>query len=120
MKVTLSESLHVNIEGIDGHELVSYLTRVRGAAIEERRVWMPVARTLDKTPMDKIPWSGDIVLAKEVREMRKLQKLYFKTRGKDVLQASIAQERKVDEMVYNILNRFLPLGWCRKCLVFLN
>lgn len=105
MKVTLSESLNVNIERIDGDELVSFLTMVRGAAIEERRVWMPVIRYLEKTPWNEIPYSGDILLAEQVREMRNLQNLYFKTRSKDVLQASIAQERKVDEMINQILNR---------------
>lgn len=105
MKVTLSESLNVNIEGIDGGECTAFLAMVRGTGIEERRVWMPVIRYLEKTPWNEIPYSGDILLAKQVREMRNLQKLYFKTRGKDVLQASIAQERKVDEMINQILNR---------------
>ena len=105
MRVTVREHLHVNIEGIEDDELTAFLAMVRGAGIEERRVWMPVVKTVENTPWNKIPYSGDILLAEQVREMRNLQKAYFKTRSNDALKASIAQERKVDEMINDILNQ---------------
>ena len=104
MRVTLDRKLRVNIEGIEGDDLVSFMKMVRGASLQERRIWFPVLRELDKKPADKLPFPDSLVLAKEVKKMRGLQSQYFKTRSQDALKASIAQERKVDELVNNILN----------------
>lgn len=40
----------------------------------------------------------------EVRKMRELQNYYFNTRSPKYLDASIAQEKEVDNMTENILN----------------
>lgn len=105
MRVTLDRLLRVNIEGIEGDALVSFMKMVRGASLQERRIWFPVLREMNDKPFDEIPFADKFVLAKEVKEMRRLQAAYFKTRGKDVLKASIVQERKVDDMVNEILNK---------------
>lgn len=49
MKVTLDRKLRVNIEGIDPDELGSFMKMVRGASLQERRVWFPVLRELEKS-----------------------------------------------------------------------
>ena len=105
MRVTLDEILRVNIEGVKGKEILSLLRIIDGASLEDRRMWIPIANELRETPLDKLPWSGIISLADEVKEMRRLQKTYFKTRSQEVLKASIVQERKVDDLVNEILNR---------------
>lgn len=105
MRVTLDRKLRVNIEGIEGDDLVSFMNMVRGAALQERRVWFPVLRELDKKPIDKLPFPDSLVLAKEVKKMRSLQSQYFKTRSQDALKASIEQESKVDALVSDILDR---------------
>lgn len=105
MRVTIDRKLRVYIEGIEGDDLVSFMNMVRGASLEDRRVWLPVLRELDRRPVDKLPFPDGLVLAKEVEEMRRLQKAYFKTRSQEALRASIALERKVDDMVDEMLNR---------------
>lgn len=105
MRVTLDKKSRVNIEGIDGDDLVSFMNMVRGAALQERRVWFPVLRELDKKPWNKLPFPDSLVLAEEVKKMRSLQSQYFKTRSQEVLKASIAQERKVDALVSDILDK---------------
>ena len=105
MRVTLDRKLRVNIEGIEGDDLVSFMKMVRGASLQERRVWFPVLRELDKKPIDKQPLPDSFVLAKEVAEMRNSQKQYFETRSQAALKLAIEQERCVDALVYEILNR---------------
>lgn len=105
MRITLDRKLRVNIEGIEDDDLVSFMNMVRGVALQERRVWFPVLRELDKKPWNKLPFPDSLVLAEEVKKMRSLQSQYFKTRSQKVLKASIAQERKVDDLVNDILNR---------------
>lgn len=104
MRVTLDRKLRVNIEWLEGDELVSFMKMVCGASLQERRVWSPVLRELDK-PIDKLPPPDGLVLAKEVKKMRSLQTQYFKTRSNDALKASIEQERNVDILVNDILDR---------------
>ena len=105
MRVTLDRKLRVNIEGIEGDDLVSFMKMVRGASLQERRVWFPVLRELDKKQLDKLPFPDSLVLAKEVAEMRNSQKQYFKTRSHAALKLSIEQERCVDALVNDILDR---------------
>ena len=104
MRVTLNDVSNINIEGIKDGEIQSFIDMVKGTALQERRVWFPVMRELTDKPFNEIPFADKFVLAKEVKKMRGLQSQYFKTRSQDVLKASIAQERKVDELVNNILN----------------
>lgn len=105
MRVTLDRKLRVNIEGLEGDDLVSFMKMVRGASLQERRVWFPVLRELDKKPFDELPFPDSLVLAKEVKKMRELQSQYFKTRSQAALKLSIEQERNVDALVHDILDR---------------
>lgn len=105
MKVTISNKLDINIEGIEPDNTLALIRMIEGAGLEERRIFYPIKRALTKTPLDKLEWSKAVKLAHEVKEMRRLQAAYFKTRGHEVLKASIVQERKVDDMVNEILNK---------------
>ena len=104
MRVTLNDVSDINIEGIKGDEIQSFIDMVKGTALQERRVWFPVMRELTDKLFDELPFADKYKLAAEVKLMRGLQSKYFKTRSQDALKASIAQERKVDELVNNILN----------------
>ena len=105
MRVTSGKNHLVNIEGIEFDEMRSFINMVKGASLEDRRVWSPVVREIGDKPLDKIPLADSLVLAKEVKEMRRLQRDYFKVRSRENLMASIAQERKVDDLVNEMLNR---------------
>ena len=104
MRVTLNDVSNINSEGIKGKEIQSFIDMVKGTALQERRVWFTVMRELTDKPFDELPFADKYKLAAEVKLMRGLQSQYFKTRSQDALKASIAQERKVDELVNNILN----------------
>jgi hypothetical protein len=105
MKVTLSGNLAVNIEGLQGHEILSLINMIKGASLEERRLFFSIVNILEKTPFDKLPFADIIKFAQQVKEMRRLQTMYFQTRAQKVLKASILQEGKVDDMVNDILNQ---------------
>ena len=103
MRVTLNDVSNINIEGIKDDEIQSFIDMVKGTALQERRVWLPVMRELTDKSFDELPFADKYKLAAEVKLMRGLQSQYFKKRSQDALKASIAQERKVDELVNNIL-----------------
>lgn len=105
MKVTSDGLILVTIEGIDGDDLISFMNMVRGAALQERRVWFPVLSAIEKTTLNELPLSSALVLAQEVRKMRTLQEKCNKTLALGDLRTLNAQEAKVDKMVNDILNK---------------
>lgn len=54
MKVTLSDHLHINIEGLQGPEIHALIAMIRGASLEERRIFHPVLVALTETPLDQL------------------------------------------------------------------
>jgi len=54
MKVTLSKGLRINIEDMEGDEIQALITKIRGAGLEERRIFHKVLVDLNVTPIDKL------------------------------------------------------------------
>ena len=54
MKVTLSPDLRINIEDMDGDEMMAFIDMIQGASLEHRRIFYPVLKALAKTPLDKL------------------------------------------------------------------
>lgn len=112
MKVTINKDVSVNIEGMNVDEVLALAEQINNADGKSHKKFADVANKLLHTPIDKYPISSSlkenkklISLAQQVKEMRRLQGIYFKTRTQEVLKASIVQERKVDDLVNEILNR---------------
>lgn len=108
MKITIKDGMEFTISGIGPDEIKALISMIRGANLEERRLWFPVYETLIKTPFDKLERDESEQLEKfagEVEKMRRAQKAYFRGRTQEALRLSIGHERNVDEMMYNILNR---------------
>lgn len=55
MKVTLSKQLNINIEDIQDPEMHALIAMIRGASLEERRIFHPVLVALpDTDPIDQL------------------------------------------------------------------
>lgn len=108
MKVTINRGFLFNIEGMTAEEGLAMADMIAGTGLQEKRIFAPIVKALRNTAIDKIPEASNLKLerlAREVAEMRRLQKLYFKTRDQAILKASIVQEKKVDELTEQINNQ---------------
>lgn len=112
MKITINKDVSVNIEGMNIDEVLALAELINNADGKSHKKFADVANKLLNTPFDKFPLSSTmkenkklISLAQQVKEMRRLQTMYFQTRAQKVLKASILQEGKVDDMVNDILNQ---------------
>lgn len=108
MKITIKKGFVFTISEIGSDEIMALVGMIRGASLEERRLWFSVYEALTKTPFDKLERDESEQLEKfagEVEKMRRAQKAYFRGRTQEALRLSIGHERNVDDMVYNILNR---------------
>lgn len=112
MKVTINKDASINLEGMNIDEVVALAELINNADGKNQKMFASIATKIMNTPIDKLSLSSSlkenkklISLAQQVKEMRRLQGVYFKTRTQDVLKASIVQERKVDDLVNDILNR---------------
>lgn len=54
MKVTIDEHLRVSIEDMDSKETMALIEMIKGAGLEERRIFNGVLTELTKTPWDKV------------------------------------------------------------------
>lgn len=50
MRVTIDKQLQVSIEDMDGQEVLALVEMIRGAGLEERRIFNGVLTELTKTP----------------------------------------------------------------------
>ncbi len=105
MKVTISNKLDINIEGIEPDEILALIRMIEGAGLEERRIFFQIVRALRNTPLDKMKLSEAVKLAFVVRDMRGYQKALLLDADEVTERQVIAKERKVDDMVNEILNK---------------
>ena len=54
MKVTIDSRWHISIEDMDMEETGAFMNMVKGAGLEERRIFNGVLTTLTQTPVDEI------------------------------------------------------------------
>ncbi len=54
MKVTIDSRWHISIEDMDMEETGAFINMVKGAGLEERRIFNGVLTTLTQTPVDEI------------------------------------------------------------------
>ena len=54
MKVTIDSRWHISIEDMDMEETGALINMVKGAGLEERRIFNGVLTTLTQTPVDEI------------------------------------------------------------------
>ena len=54
MKVTIDSRWHISIEDMDKEETGAFINMVKGAGLEERRIFNGVLTTLTQTPVDEI------------------------------------------------------------------
>lgn len=59
MKVKINKLFHISIEDMEPHETMAFIKMVRGAALEERRIFYGVLKDLENTPIDKLEWRED-------------------------------------------------------------
>ena len=56
MKVTIDDNFLISIEDMEPEELEAFISMVRGAGLEERRIFHPVLKQLTETPFDQLEW----------------------------------------------------------------
>lgn len=54
MKVTIDSRWHISIEDMDMEETGAFINMVKGAGLEERRIFNGVLTTLTQTPVEEI------------------------------------------------------------------
>lgn len=54
MKVTIDAHWHISIEDMDMNEKGALINMIKGAGLEERRIFNGVLTTLTQTPVDEI------------------------------------------------------------------
>lgn len=54
MKVTINKQWQVSIEDMDVEETEAFINMIKGAGLEERRIFNGVLTTLTQTPVDEI------------------------------------------------------------------
>lgn len=54
MKVTIDAHWHISIEDMDMKETGAFINMVKGAGLEERRIFNGVLTTLTQTPINEI------------------------------------------------------------------
>jgi len=54
MKVTIDAHWHISIEDMDVEETGALIEMIKGAGLEERRIFNGVLTTLTQTPVDEI------------------------------------------------------------------
>lgn len=54
MKVTIDAHWHISIEDMDMEETGAFINMIKGAGLEERRIFNGVLTTLTQTPADEI------------------------------------------------------------------
>ena len=108
MNLTIKSGMKITISDISPDECKALISMIRGAGLEERRQWFPTLEALTKTPLDKLERDNSDqlkMLVKDVKRMRRAQKASLRDRSLENIRLSMDLEKKVDDMVYNILNR---------------
>jgi len=63
MKVTINKHFCINIEEMDMKETEAFINMVKGAGLEERRIFNGVLAALTQTPVDKLERNGIITMS---------------------------------------------------------
>ena len=63
MKVTINKHFCINIEDMDVEETGALIEMIKGAGLEERRIFNGVLTALTQTPVDELERNGIITMS---------------------------------------------------------
>lgn len=106
LTIAMTNDWRFRLDDMTNEEVVTLMTMIK---TYPDKAFLPILRSYEETPWNEFPTHEDNGeklqnLVREVKEMRRLDAIYFKTRTQEILRAAIAQERKVDNLIKQIEN----------------